>query len=250
MIKKALTLVLGVLSLVIIGYSFKPSTTTPDSLSEIKSDSLISADQDAVIADSDSLLYSELNLQGQIPYSAFNQALTGYKLIDGKKKDLLTFIDFTKASTEERFFVIDLQKRKILYNTVVSHGRNSGANYATRFSNKNGSYQSSLGFYLTGGTYIGKNGYSMLLDGLEKGINDRARERAIVVHGAPYANPSVIKSSGRLGRSLGCPALPQSVSKEIIDVIKNGSVLYIYANDSDYLAKSAIIASKKVQQNG
>lgn len=250
MIKKALTLVLGVLSLVIIGYSFKPSATAPDSKSAAMSDSLISADQIAIAPDSDSLLYNELNLQGQIPYSAFKQALTGYKRIDGRKKDLLTFIDFTKASTEERFFVIDLNKRKILYNTVVSHGRNSGMNYATKFSNKNGSYQSSLGFYLTGGTYNGKNGYSMLLDGLEKGINDRARERAIVVHGAPYANPSVIKASGRLGRSLGCPALPQSVSKEIIDVIKNGSVLYIHANDSDYLVKSDIIASKKTHHNG
>lgn len=204
---------------------------------------MLSENVNVIIPDTDSILYTELNLQKQIPYPAFKQALAGFKQISGKKKDLLTFIDFTKASTEERFFVIDVAKRKILYNTVVSHGRNSGLKYATKFSNKNGSFQSSLGFYLTGGTYVGKNGYSLLLDGLEKGINDRARERAIVVHGAPYANPSVIKASGRLGRSLGCPALPQSVSKEIIDVIKNGSVLYIYANDADYQRNSPIIKS-------
>ncbi|MGL5318814.1 MAG: murein L,D-transpeptidase catalytic domain family protein [Bacteroidales bacterium] len=213
-------------------------------------DTLETEDSTAIVAveetdtDSDSALYNELHLEGQIPYNAFKQALAGYKQIDGKKKNLLTFIDFTKASTEERFFVIDLEKRKILFNTVVSHGRNSGLKYATKFSNKNGSYQSSLGFYLTGGTYMGKNGYSMQLDGLEKGINDRARERAIVVHGAPYANPSIIKATGRLGRSQGCPALPQSLSKKIIDVIKNGSVLYIYANDPEYLANSPIIASQ------
>lgn len=238
MIKKTLALILGILALVAFGYSFKPASTS--------SISTPSANH----TDSDSLLYCELNLHKQISYPAFKQALIGYKQIDSKKKNMLTFIDFTKASTQERLFVIDIQKRKVLYHTVVSHGRNSGYNYATKFSNKNGSYQSSLGFYLTGTTYIGKNGYSLLLDGLEKGINDRARERAIVIHGASYANPSVIKSSGKLGRSLGCPALPQSVSREIIDTIKNGSVIYIYANDSDYFAKSTIIASRKHKTNG
>lgn len=241
MIKKTLTLFSGILLLVLIGYGFKPSAAVG---SDFNADTTVVQNNfEMLTMDSDSVLYNELQLQNQIPYPAFKQALTGFKQISGKKKELLTFIDFTKASSEERFFVIDIARRKVLYNTVVSHGRNSGLNYATKFSNTNGSYQSSLGFYLTAGTYVGKNGYSLLLDGLEKGINDRARARAIVVHGAPYANPSVIKASGRLGRSLGCPALPQSVSKEIIDVIKNGSVLYIHANDTDYQRNSPIIKS-------
>ena len=118
-------------------------------------------------------------------------------------------------------------RKKMLYSSVVSHGKNSGENYATSFSNEVGSYKSSLGFYLTGNTYQGRNGYSLLLDGLEKGINDRARERAIVVHGAAYANPSVCKS-GRLGRSFGCPALPQALTKPIINTIKGGKrTLYL-----------------------
>lgn len=241
MIKKTFPIVFIILSVTLLGYSFKPSSNENNNLSA-KTDS-IENQKTTIGIDPDSTLYTELKLGQQIPFPVFKQALNGYNNIRDKKKELLTFIDFTKPSTEERLFVIDIHNKRILYNTVVSHGRNSGMNYATKFSNKNGSNQSSLGFYLTGGTYIGKNGYSLLLDGLEKGINDRARERAIVVHGAPYANPSIIKASGRLGRSLGCPALPQAVSKEIIDVIKNGSVLYIYANDTEYQKKSTIIAS-------
>ena len=129
----------------------------------------------------------------------------------------------------------------MLYSSVVSHGKNSGGNYATSFSNEYGSYKSSLGFYLTASTYQGRNGYSLILDGLEKGINDRARERAIVVHGAAYADPSVASRGGRLGRSFGCPALPTSVSRPIIDAIKGGSVMYIYAETPSYLAQSSIL---------
>lgn len=128
-----------------------------------------------------------------------------------------------------------------------AHGKNSGENYATSFSNAVGSYKSSLGFYLTGSTYRGKNGYSLLLDGLEKGINDCARERAIVVHGAAYANPSVCRG-GRLGRSFGCPALPQALTKPIINTIKGGSVLFIYANNKEYMAKSTILPSLQPQE--
>lgn len=186
-------------------------------------------------------LYCEMNISRFVNYSAFEQAVNGYQKIEGRRKDILTLIDFTKPSTEERMYVLDMKNRKILYVSHVSHGRNSGGNYATSFSNISGSYKSSLGFYLTENTYQGKNGYSLILEGLEKGINDKARERAIVIHGAAYANPSVIKSSGRLGRSLGCPALPLAVSKPIIDTIKGGSLLYIYANNPDYIAQSVIL---------
>lgn len=186
-------------------------------------------------------LYSEMGLSDLIDECVFKQAITGYRRVDCDKKGILTLIDFSKPSSEKRFFVLDLYAKRVLFASYVAHGRNSGGNFATSFSNVSGSYKSSLGFYLTEGTYYGKNGYSLVLNGLEKGINDRAKERAIVVHGASYAEPSVIASSGRLGRSLGCPALPLSVSREIIDAIKEGSLLYIYADNQDYLASSPIL---------
>lgn len=187
-------------------------------------------------------IYTSLGIDGVVSYRAFEQAYNGWLKIRGKKRDILTLIDFSKPSTQERLYVFDLRKAKMLFHSHVAHGRNSGGNYATSFSNVNGSHQSSLGFYLTGNTYIGRNGYSLLLDGLEKGINDKARERAIVVHGAAYADPSVIETAGRLGRSFGCPALPQSVSREVIDTIKGGSLLFIYADDGSYVAQSEILS--------
>ncbi len=187
-------------------------------------------------------LYYDMQLENIINYDAFEQAFVGYKKIEKKNRDIITLIDFTKPSTQERLYVLDMKEKKLLYSSLVSHGRNSGENYATSFSNENGSYKSSLGFYLTENTYQGKNGYSLILNGLERGINDRAKERAIVIHGAPYSNPSVI-TSGRLGRSQGCPALPQALSKPIINTIKGGTLLYIYADDQKYLAQSSILSS-------
>ncbi len=185
-------------------------------------------------------LYMDMELTGRVSYPAFEQALSGYGKI-AHQRNVMTLIDFSKPSSEERLFVLDMDRRCLLYSSFVSHGRNSGANYAVSFSNETGSYKSSLGFYVTENTYTGKNGYSLILDGLEKGINDRAKERAIVIHGAPYSNPSVIANTGRLGRSQGCPALPQAISAQIIDAIKGGSVLYIYADDPEYVRKSAYI---------
>lgn len=186
-------------------------------------------------------LFEEMHLGGIVNFLAFREAVAGYHRITQKTQPIMTLIDFTKPSTEKRLFVFDMEKKRIIYSSVVSHGRNSGVNYATSFSNKEGSYQSSLGFYLTENTYQGKNGYSLVLDGLEKGINDRARQRAIVMHGAAYANPSTI-ASGRLGRSLGCPALPQALAKPIINTIQKGSVLFIYANNEEYRAQSSLLA--------
>lgn len=194
-------------------------------------------------------LYSEIQLDNIVDYNAFEQALAGYNKINTKRKDIITVIDFTKPSTEERLYVIDLKNKKLLFSSYVSHGKNSGTNYATTFSNIKGSNQSSLGFYVTEGTYQGRNGYSLLLDGLERGINDKAKERAIVIHGADYANPSVIASSGRLGRSQGCPALPRELTKPIIDTIKEGSLLYIYADRDEYLFKSPVLSDYLAMQN-
>lgn len=162
---------------------------------------------------------------------SFSKALQGYYLLkeEGKvKNDFLTIIDFSMSSREKRCWVIDVDQNKIIYNSLVAHGQNSGEDYAQQFSNRNDSYQSCLGFFTTGEIYSGKHGMSMKLDGLEKGINDKARERSIVVHGADYVSNSFIRNHSRLGRSQGCPALPQDLSGKIINKIKNKSCLYIY----------------------
>lgn len=188
-------------------------------------------------------LYAEMHLEGTVNYQAFEQAIIGYNQLNVKNKDILTLIDFTKPSTEKRLYVFHLKEKKLLYASFVSHGRNSGEKYATSFSNEIGSYKSSLGFFITENTYHGKNGYSLVLNGVEKDINDKAKERAIVIHGASYSNPSVIAASGRLGRSQGCPALPLTVAKPIINAIKGGSLLYVFANDLNYIDKSSVFSS-------
>lgn len=190
-------------------------------------------------------LYEAMKLDGQVDYSGFSQALQGLEQVAPQRRDILTLIDFTKPSTEQRLYVLDLTHRQVLFASAVSHGRNSGENYATSFSNENGSHKSSLGFYLTAETYRGRNGYSLALDGLERGINDRARQRAIVIHGADYCNPSFIASSGRLGRSHGCPALPEAVNASVIDAIKGGTLLYIYARDDRYLTQSPVLGTRE-----
>ena len=187
------------------------------------------------------LIYEQMNLKGLIDFNAFEAAYVGYKKLNNNKNNLLTIIDFNLPSTEKRMYVLDLSKKEVLYVTHVAHGRNSGGNIATSFSNKNGSYQSSLGFYRTAETYNGGNGYSLRLDGLEKGINDLARPRAVVIHGADYCNENFIKSTGRLGRSFGCPALPQELNKPIINTIKDGSLIFIYADKPEYYAMTKVL---------
>ncbi|MDP3312083.1 murein L,D-transpeptidase catalytic domain family protein [Lutibacter sp.] len=166
---------------------------------------------------------------------SFAKALQGFYELKEKgliKKDILTLIDFSLSSIEKRLWIIDLKTNTVIYNSLVAHGRNSGNEYAQFFSNKVSSFKSSIGFFATGETYIGKHGYSLRLDGLNKGINCSARERAIVIHGAEYVSNSFINQTGRLGRSLGCPSLPKQISKEVIDIIKNKSLLYIYYPNS------------------
>lgn len=153
----------------------------------------------------------------------------------------LTIIDYSKPSTEPRLWVLDLVQRAVVYEELVSHGQGSGGNLATAFSNTPESHQSSLGLFLTDTTYVGQNGYSLRLDGLERGFNDRARERAIVMHGAPYVNASIGKSLGRLGRSHGCPAVRESVARELIDRVKGGSLLFAYYPDREWLSRSSFI---------
>lgn len=190
-------------------------------------------------------LYQEMQLEGKVSFQAFEYAYEGYKKLNIKNSPFLTLVDYTRPSTEKRFYVLDMKFHKILYQTYVAHGRNSGEKYATSFSNQDGSHKSSLGFFRTENTYIGSNGYSLVLDGLEEGINNLAKARAIVIHGADYCSESIIRSTGRLGRSYGCPALPRMFAKPIIDTIKGGSILFIYAQQQDYLANSHIIKLMK-----
>jgi hypothetical protein len=191
------------------------------------------------------LLWNDCHLSGVLPFDVFNTAILGYRKIDNiRKKGILTIIDFSKPSTEKRFYVIDIENKRLLYRCLVAHGKNSGDIYAKDFSNKLESLKSSLGFYLTGETYKGDHGYSLRLMGLEKGINDNARVREIVIHGAEYVSEEFIRKYGRLGRSWGCPALPLDLSKEIIDKISDGSCLFIYADDNFYSENSIFLSRK------
>ena len=179
-------------------------------------------------------IYVKCNLKDKLDYEVLNRALIGYNSLNLTNKKVISIIDFSKPSTEKRLFIIDIENRKLLFQTFVAHGKNSGLIKPTKFSNRIGSNQSSLGFYRTAGTYKGKHGYSLILDGLEKGINDNARKRAIVIHGAKYVSEEFIEKNNRLGRSWGCPAISDELSKKIIDLIKDGSCLYIYANNVNY----------------
>lgn len=165
------------------------------------------------------------------------------------KDDLLTIIDYSLPSTEPRLWVLDLEKGEVLFHELVAHGRGSGDNYATRFSNLNDSHQTSLGLFRTGGTYAGGNGYSMVLQGLDKDVNDRAETRHIVMHGAWYVSEAQIRSQGRLGRSWGCPALSQEMAPRVIDTIKGGSFVFAYSGNEDWL-RTASQASCPVPGGG
>ena len=140
----------------------------------------------------------------------------------------LTVIDYSKPSTERRLWVFDLDHHELLYEELVAHGSGSGGNVATAFSNNDESHQSSLGLFKTADTYVGKNGYSLRLDGLDRGVNDHARDRAIVLHGAPYVSEAFVKANGRLGRSWGCPAVSDEVARELIDHVKGGGLVFAY----------------------
>jgi hypothetical protein len=191
------------------------------------------------------LKVSWLSEKFSINKEAIQYAIGGYEKLkkSGQLINLryLTIADFSKPSSEKRLFIIDMEKMELVIQTLVAHGRNSGTLFAKAFSNRNESYQSSLGFYITGDIYKGKHGMSLQLSGIESGINDNAKQRAIVMHGADYVTEQLIKKQGYIGRSLGCPAVPQSEVKEIIQTIKGASLLYIYAPDNLYAKKSKLL---------
>lgn len=205
----------------------------------------------ALTNDSDQLarkitVYDSLQLNSAgLSREAFENAKKGWeKLIsEGKltNRSIMSIVDFSQSSNKKRLYVLDMENYKVLFNTLVAHGKNSGKEWATSFSNRLSSYKSSPGFYVTTQTYSGENGYSLKLEGLEKGINDKALERAIVMHGANYVNETYIASLGFIGRSHGCPAVPAKQARSIINAIKNGTCLYIHIPDQDYLTHSVFL---------
>ncbi len=188
-------------------------------------------------------LYNELNAaQYDLSFTAFRYAYIGYQTMKKQhrlnNKELFSFIDFTKDCNSIRFYTIDLEKMKIVYYTYVAHGKKSGERMATSFSDAVESNKSSIGFYITGNTYNGGNGYSLMLHGDEKGYNSNLAKRSVVVHAADYANEDYIARNGRMGRSLGCPALPENIYKQVIETIKEKTMIFAYYNDAKYLKTS------------
>ena len=227
--------------LIISSLSFSEGTN----LESINQNTTITTETDIkpqkVILDVKSV-YDSLNIKGKIDYSIFQKAYLGYVQIPNKNPGVLVIIDYTKPSNEERFYVLDLNKKKLVYSTRVAHSKNSGLEIPLEFSDDPNSYQSSLGFFLTLGEYNGAYGYSLRLKGLEENINANAESRAIVIHGGDIVNDEYIKKYGFAGRSLGCPVLPAALTKEIVNYIKHGRVLFIYGNDEEYIEESLYLS--------
>lgn len=239
--------ILLILSIPAIGWGIKEKNkvssveitkelTKPSVIAEIESAEVLFDNYISGVYDSAGL--REVSLD----FDVYKKAITGYyNLKNGFKvsadKQILTIVDFSKPSTEKRLWIIDLAKQKVLFHTLVAHGRGSGGLMATNFSNTAESFQSSLGFYVTDDTYIGKHGLSLRLEGLDKDSNTNAHARAIVVHGATYVSDSFVKQNGYLGRSHGCPALPVELTNDIIKTIKGKTALFIYSEPvkSDFL---------------
>ena len=214
-------------------------------LENINQNTMVTTEADAkpqkVILDVKSV-YDSLNIKGKIDYSIFQKAYLGYVQISNKNPGVLVIIDYTKPSNEERFYVLDLNKKQLVYSTRVAHSKNSGLEIPLEFSDDPNSYQSSLGFFLTLGEYNGAYGYSLRLKGLEENINANAESRAIVIHGGDIVNDEYIKKFGFAGRSLGCPVLPTALTKEIVNYIKQGRVLFIHGNDEEYIEESVYLS--------
>jgi hypothetical protein len=230
-------------------FSFKPLNTTENPKNQINSTDpkLIAANAKATFEAKSKSFYTVIDANGfSLPtFESFLAAFEGYEQLKQQGKienEILTIVDFSLSSTQERMWVIDMKTQKVILKSLVSHGRNSGSEFATDFSNTSESFKSSLGFYVTGEEYNGKHGLSLRLDGMEYGINNAARSRAVVVHGADYVSESFIKNTGRLGRSQGCPAVPYKVHKELIQTIKGKSCIFIYHPSRSYVAKSKLVS--------
>jgi len=198
------------------------------------------------------LLYQEIDAGNELEKPIFQLSVVGYFNMKRNKllqdDSIITIIDYKKASNERRFFVINLIEKKVLFLTFVAHGKGSGVQFAELFSNNPGSLKSSMGFFITEDSYYGRHGYSLKLRGVEPGVNDKAMQRAIVIHGANYVSEAFVKMYGRLGRSWGCPALPEDINRQVIDEIKGGSCLFVYSDDQNYLKKSTFLNRETAAQ--
>ena len=243
----------GIIALSFVSLSFVTKTKAADkTIGKIKVTIKNSKTTEVVIHDhteaagslSTSLLSNLQLVEKGLSNEALEVALKGYlHLQEGsnlKNDRLLSIVDFSQSSRKKRFYLIDVKNNKLLVNTYVAHGKNSGLDKAESFSNIPESEKSSLGFYVTKGTYSGKNGLSLRLAGLDKGFNDNAEKRAIVMHGADYVNEGRVYSA-YMGRSQGCPALPKEDYTQVIDIIKDGSVLFVYSIDAKYLNSSELL---------
>jgi hypothetical protein len=197
------------------------------------------------------LIYSSLVVK-DLSFETFCLAYEGYNKLLGQhcliRDSILTIIDYSQPSDHERLFVIDLKNQKLLFKSLVAHGKGSGEKNAESFSNQPFSHQSCLGFFITGDSYFGKHGYSLRIKGMENGINSNALSRAIVFHEASYVSINFIEQNGRLGRSFGCPALPVEKNRLIIDTIKDASCVFMYAREESYFKKTNLINSSLYSQ--
>lgn len=246
-------LCIGVAALLLFSFASRKTTEVP--IHTVPSITILSFTGKAAVspvclADSAKfdVLYDNLDLQGlALTREAYHKAVLGFlgMQMTGavRNADVLSIVDFSLPSTQKRLFVIDMLNGRLLFNTFVAHGRNSGQLMATRFSNRTNSFMSSLGFYLTGDPFIGSHGYSLQLQGMERGWNDHAFQRRIIIHPADYVSEQHIQQWGVLGRSEGCPAIPEELDTAIIDQIKGGSCLFLYAPDKKYARRSVARAA-------
>jgi hypothetical protein len=193
-------------------------------------------------------IYDDMSLEDSgLSRQAFEYAWTGFYKLRKKgllrRSNILSICDFSQSSSNQRLYIIDVRNRRLLYHTFVAHGINSGREYANDFSNKMESGKSSLGFYITTNTYVGINGLSLRIQGMDKGFNDNAARRAVVIHGATYVSTRILHKYGVMGTTFGCPAIPDEMSTQIIPVVKNGSCWFIYYPSKKYLAQSAVLNS-------
>jgi len=234
--------VVVLMMVVALSVSFAFQNINPLFVSDSHAKDSITVGHDSVSTPEWVAIYDSLDLKNKgLSEAAFQYAWYGYQKMN-LGKHIMAIADFSQSSCKKRLYVIDFLEKKLLLNTFVAHGRNSGQEYAKDFSNNNSSFQSSLGFYKTLGTYQGKHGLSLRLEGVEKGINDRAFERAIVMHGADYVSEDFIKNTGRLGRSQGCPAVSIADHKKLIQLMYNGAGLFIYSQNQTYFKKSSLLA--------
>ena len=236
---KALRLPAILLTLVAVGSgSYLPEVSTLDAAPAPTAvvEASAPAAVPAVVSPSTALLAKGVDgLNPRVLAMALDQVACAKAKGASGRDDLLTVIDYSLPSTEPRLWVLDLERGEVLFHELVAHGRGTGDTYATKFSNLNDSHQTSLGLFVTGGTYEGGNGYSMKLKGLHKGFNDRAEARYIVMHGAWYVSEAQAHAQGRIGRSWGCPALSEEMAPKVIDMIKGGSFVFSYGGDEDWL---------------